>query len=71
MSTDSPAPDPQGRFLGIPYDVRTPTIARFRARFRARFWNPDDDRLLTPPAFGWGYAVNFHEIATSVRWVGY
>jgi hypothetical protein len=51
----------------MPYDFRTPTIARFKARF----WNPDDDRLLTPMAFGWGYAVNLHEIAMSIRWVGY
>lgn len=51
---NSDIPEPQGRFLGMPYDLRRPTLNRLKARF----WNPADDRLLTPMAFGWGYAVN-------------
>ncbi len=43
-----------GRFLGMPYDWRRPTVARYRARW----WNPDDRRLFTPRAFGWGYDLN-------------
>jgi uncharacterized membrane protein len=39
-----------------------PTVTRFKARF----WNPDDDRLLTPMAFGWGYAINLHEVGSRV-----
>ncbi|HET6167605.1 MAG TPA: DUF5808 domain-containing protein [Marmoricola sp.] len=45
-----------GTFLGIPYDWRRPT----RARFRLRLWNPDDPRILTPRAFGWGFDLNFY-----------
>lgn len=63
MSTESPVPDPQGRFLGMPYDFRMPTFSRVRARF----WNPDDDRLFTPMVFGWGYAINFRTIGSLVR----
>lgn len=44
-----------GKFLGIPYDWRRPT----KARIKERWWNPDDPRLFTPKAVGWGYAINF------------
>ncbi|MGZ4338749.1 MAG: DUF5808 domain-containing protein [Gaiellaceae bacterium] len=44
-----------GRFLGIPYDWRRPTAARVKSRW----WNPDDPRVLTPKAFGWGWDLNF------------
>ena len=47
-----------GRFLGIPYDWRRPT----RERYRSRAWNPDDPRLFTPKAVGWGYGINFHRL---------
>ena len=47
-----------GTFLGIPYDWRRPT----KQRFKDRFWNPDEPRLLTPRAFGWGYDVNVHRL---------
>jgi hypothetical protein len=49
-------PEPQGRFAGIPYDWRMPTPERVKARW----WNPDDRRLLTPRAFGWGYDLNLY-----------
>ena len=45
-----------GTFLGVPYDWRR---HGFKARLRARWWNPNEPRLFTPRAFGWGYAVNF------------
>lgn len=44
-----------GTFLGVPYDWRRPT----RARFKQRVWNPDDSRLFTARWFGWGYDINF------------
>ena len=44
-----------GKFLGVPYDWRRPTVERAKSRW----WNPDDERLFTPRAFGWGYAINF------------
>lgn len=40
-----------GKFLGVPYDWRRPT----RARFKERMWNPDDPRFFTPR---WGYDIN-------------
>ena len=52
-----------GRFLGLPYDWRPLT----RARVRQRWWNPDDRRILTPKAFGWGYDLNLHEVACRLR----
>jgi len=47
-------PDPQGRFAGLPYDFRRPTVARVRSRM----WNRKDPRLFTPKSFGWGYDIN-------------
>jgi hypothetical protein len=47
-----------GRFLGIPYDWRKPT----KARFLERMWNPGDPRLFTPRAWGWGYDLNFYRL---------
>ena len=43
-----------GRFLGIPYDWRRPTVARTKSRW----WNPDDPRLFTPKVYGWGWDIN-------------
>ena len=62
MNTDPTTPDPQGQFLGLPYDFRVPTLSRVKARF----WNPNDPRVLTPMVFGWGYAVNLHAIGSRV-----
>jgi hypothetical protein len=45
-----------GRIGGlIPYDLRPPTLERYKLRW----WNPDDPRLLTPRAFGVGWDINF------------
>jgi hypothetical protein len=44
-----------GSILGVPYDFRRPTMARFRERF----FNPDDQRVLTPHFFGIGWSINF------------
>ncbi|WP_037606287.1 DUF5808 domain-containing protein [Streptacidiphilus rugosus] len=47
-----------GRIVGLPYDFRPPTPARLRAEF----WDPDNDALFTPHAFGVGYGVNLARI---------
>ncbi|MCW2784919.1 MAG: hypothetical protein JWP74_1436 [Marmoricola sp.] len=47
-----------GKFLGMSYDWRRPT----KERYQKRLWNPDEPRLFTPRAFGWGYSVNFYRI---------
>jgi len=48
-----------GTFLGVPFDWRRPT----RARVRSRWWNRNDRRVFTPKSFGWGYDINFAEVA--------
>jgi hypothetical protein len=51
-----------GTFLGVPYDWRLPNWERIKSRM----WNPEDPRLFTPRAFGWGWDINF---ATVWRWL--
>ncbi len=58
-------PPEQGRFLKMPYDLRKPT----EEKVEARWWNPDDRRLLTPKAFGWGYDLNFYWLAHPIRYL--
>jgi hypothetical protein len=43
-----------GKILGVPYDLRRPTVARFKERW----WNPDEPRLFVPKVFGLGWDVN-------------
>lgn len=47
-----------GSFLGVPYDWRRPTARRLASRW----WNPEDRRVFTPKAFGWGYDLNLYRI---------
>jgi len=51
--------DPQGRFAGMPYDLRRPT----GAKLAERWWNGRDPRLFTPKVFGWGYDLNAYWLA--------
>lgn len=51
--------DRTGRFLGMPYDWRGPT----RERLKQRWWNTQEQKVFVPKAFGWGYAINLHELA--------
>jgi hypothetical protein len=44
-----------GKFLGIPYDFRFPTLSRIRERM----WNREDPRIFTPRVYGAGWTVNF------------
>jgi Family of unknown function (DUF5808) len=50
----APKPPFTGTFLGVPYDWRRPTVARYKQRM----WNPDERRLIVPRAFGWGWDIN-------------
>ncbi len=44
-----------GKILGlVPYDFRSPTLARARETF----WNAEDERFLVPTFFGVGWTVN-------------
>ena len=56
-------PAPQGRFMRLPYDWRRPTASRLRARV----WNPDDPRILTPKAYGWGLGINLYWLLHPIR----
>jgi hypothetical protein len=47
-----------GRIVGLPYDFRPPTPARMLREF----WDPENDALLTPHAFGIGYGVNLARV---------
>lgn len=47
-----------GRLLGMPYDLDRPTWARVKRRV----WNAEDDRILVPEVFGWGWTVNLHAL---------
>ncbi len=47
---------PQGVKAHVPYDLRRPTAARFKARL----WNPDDHRFFPPKALGAGWGINFY-----------
>lgn len=49
-------PGEEKTFLGIPYDFSRPTVARFKSRW----WNPNDRRFFTPRVFGWGYDLNLY-----------
>jgi hypothetical protein len=50
--------DWHGRVAGVPYDFRPPT----RDRLRERLWNPDDERIVTPRAFGIGWTINVYQL---------
>ncbi len=55
-----------GRFLGLPYDLRSPTWQRLKRRM----WNPNDRRIFVPKSFGWGYSVNFYEVGRRLGLLG-
>jgi hypothetical protein len=48
----------RGKFLGVPYDWRRPTWQRYKSRW----WNPKERRIVMPRAFGWGWDFNVAEI---------
>lgn len=48
-----------GTILGMPYDLRRPT----GARLSATLWNPAEERVLVPRAFGVGWDVNVGALA--------
>jgi Family of unknown function (DUF5808) len=52
-----------GRIAGVPYDFRFPTPARFRAAY----WNPSDERILTDRVVGLGWAINFAQLIPRLR----
>lgn len=37
------------------------------ARFKQRWWNPNDDRMITPKSYGWGYDLNLYAVLRRLR----
>ncbi len=52
-----------GTAFGVPYDFRPPTPERVIQRW----WNPDDERLLTPHVFGVGWSVNLYQVQRQAK----
>ncbi len=52
----------EGSVMGVPYDLRFPTIERIKERN----WNPDDPRILTPMAYGAGWTVNIPALLRTI-----
>jgi uncharacterized membrane protein len=52
-----------GRFAGVPFEFRTPTLQRVKERW----WNPNDRRLLTPHVFGIGWSINIPQVLKWLR----
>ena len=48
-----------GRFLAVPYDFTMPTPQKVRDRF----WNEENQTIVTPPLFGAGWSINLPEVA--------
>jgi hypothetical protein len=47
-----------GKFLGVPYDWRRPSLARAKSRW----WNDGDSRIFTPKTYGWGFDINVAQV---------
>ena len=47
-----------GKIGLVPYDFRLPTLERARNSY----WNPDDEHVFTPPAWGVGWSVNVYAL---------
>ena len=47
-----------GKFLGVPFEFRVPTVNRVRKRW----WNPEDPRIFTPHVFGVGWSLNVYQV---------
>jgi hypothetical protein len=54
--TSTEVPEPQGHLGAVPFDLRRPTVARFKSRI----WNKNDSRLFPPKSIGMGWAINFY-----------
>lgn len=54
--------DWHGSIFGVPYDFRVPTLARLKARW----WNPDDERIFTPDFFGVGWSINLYQLRRTI-----
>jgi hypothetical protein len=56
---------PEGHKAGVPYDLRRPT----KARFKARMWNGNDPHMFPPKSFGAGWTINFYWLFHLTRYM--
>jgi hypothetical protein len=47
-----------GKIVGIPYDIRFPTVERIRATF----WNKNTPHIFVPQVFGIGWTINLYPL---------
>lgn len=53
-----------GKVAGfVPYELRPPTFERVRETY----WDPDDEHILKPPAWGVGWALNVGRVVELIR----
>jgi Protein of unknown function (DUF1648)/Family of unknown function (DUF5808) len=57
-TTDSSQSRAVGNLLGVPYDIRVPTVERIISLW----WNPRNPHVLVPRVFGLGWDLNFGAI---------
>lgn len=50
--------EPHGTVLGIPYDFRVPSWRKLKSHY----WNPEDERVFLPRAFGIGWDINLYQL---------
>ncbi len=55
-----------GRFLRVPFEFRVPTPQRIRQRL----WNPDEESVVTPQAFGVGWTLNLYQVTRRLGLIG-
>ena len=55
-----------GRFLRVPFEFRVPTPQRIRQRV----WNPDEESMVAPQAFGVGWTLNLYQVARRLGLIG-
>ena len=55
-----------GRFLRVPFEFRVPTPQRIRQRL----WNPDEESIVMPQAFGVGWTLNLYQVARRLGLIG-
>ncbi len=55
-----------GSILIFPYDFRVPTVDRVLQRW----WNPEDERILTPDVFGVGWSINLFQAMKRFKEMG-
>ena len=54
-----------GLYYGVPFDFRLPTVDRIKARM----WNPDDTRVITPTVFGVGWTINLYRAGRDMGFI--